>query len=332
MLDQTERTLFEGTAEDRFHPELRRIAGFLPRFSFGPATTWLVEMVRKRRALSPPPVLEDVAIRDHHIARPGDEPLRIRVYTPAGAADDGRPALLWIHGGGFIMGHPEHDEAQSIEFCRKLGIVVASVNYRFGREHPFPRPLEDCYDALAWLHANAGTLGLAPRRIAIGGASAGGGLAAGLALLAHDRGELPVAFQLLVYPMIDDRTARRGDVEGRRLRIWSARSNATGWRIYLAGDPGGEGVSAYAAPARRIDLAGLPPAWVGVGTCDLFLDEDIAYAARLNAAGVACALKIVPGAFHAFDLVAPGTQVAAEFRHSYFEALRLQLCDSHRLT
>jgi acetyl esterase/lipase len=143
--------------------------------------------------------------------------------------------------------------------------------------------------------------------------------------MAHDRGEPPIAFQLLVYPMLDDRTALRTDVDERWLRVWSASSNRFGWRSYLGQDPGGEDVPAYAAPARREDLSGLPPAWIGVGTCDLFLDEDIAYAIRLNDAGVPCDLRIIEGAFHAFDLVAPKADVVADFRQSYIDALDAQL-------
>jgi acetyl esterase/lipase len=226
-----------------------------------------------------------------------------------------------MHGGGFVIGSPERDQAQSIELCRRLNIVVAAVKYRLGPDHPFPAPLDDCYHALAWLHARARPLYIDTARIAVGGASAGAGLAAGLALLAHDLHELPIAFQLLVYPMIDDRTTLRADVDERSLRVWSADSNRFGWRSYLGREPGGRDVTPYAAPARREDLTGLPPAWIGVGTSDLFHDEDVAYAARLNEAGVPCTLDIVDGAFHAFDLVAPKAGVVADFRRSYFDAL-----------
>jgi acetyl esterase/lipase len=324
MLTDTDRVQFDGLAEPQFHPELRRAAAFIPRFSVGPKTANLLRALRRRRPVPPPPAVADVSIRDEHIARPGGDPLRIRIFSPS-AAGGPRPALLWMHGGGFIVGHPESDQARSIALCRSLDIVVATVNYRLGPNHPFPQPLEDCHEALAWLHAQAGTLGIDPARVAVGGASAGAGLAAGLALLAHDRGGPPIAFQLLVYPMIDDRTSLRTDIDERRLRMWSRRSNYTGWRSYLGQEPGGQGIPAYAAPSRREDLSGLPPAWIGVGTCDLFLDEDIAYAARLNAAGVPCTLKMVPGAFHTFDLVAPKAHVAADFRQSYFDALQAGL-------
>lgn len=321
---RSETIRLDSPARPEFHPELRRAAFLIPRFSFGPRSVKLLERIRTRRALRNPPALADVSIRDEFLARGDGSSLRLRVYSPA-ASHAPRAALLWIHGGGFIMGHPEHDEAQNIGLCRDLGMVVLAVNYRLGPQHPFPEPLDDCHDALAWLHANAAELGIDSARIAVGGASAGAGLAAGLALLTHDRRELPIAFQLLIYPMIDDRTALRGDIDHRSLRVWSAKSNHTGWQTYLGHEPGGAEVPSYAAPARRHDLSGLPPAWIGVGTCDLFMDEDITYAARLNAAGVSCALEIVDGAFHAFDLAAPASALAANFRESWTEALRRNL-------
>ncbi|MCB2073213.1 MAG: alpha/beta hydrolase [Novosphingobium sp.] len=324
MFIETERSRFTGNAEPRFHPELRRAALLIPRFSLGRKSSGWLRRMRSRRPVPQPPALPDVAIRDEHIDGPDGNTIRVRIYSPASSAGP-RPALLWIHGGGFIIGYPEINEDQNIELCRELGIVVAAVSYRLGPDNPFPAPLDDCHAALAWLHENAGTLGIDKARIAVGGASAGAGIAAGLALLAHDRGDLPIAFQLLVYPMLDDRTAMRTDVDGRWLRVWSAESNRFGWQSYLGCAPGSHEVSAYAAPARRADLRGLPPAWVGVGTCDLFLDEDIAYAIRLNDADVPCDLKIVEGAFHAFDLVAPKSRVVGEFRRSIAEALQANL-------
>lgn len=321
MLIESTPVPASGWTAPRFHPELRRAAFLIPQFTLGPTSTRLLGQLRRRRGTPRAPTLPDVAIGDEYIAGPDGDWLRIRVYRPL-APQGPRPALLWIHGGGFIMGHPEHDQARNIALCRSLGIVVAAVNYRLGPENPFPAPLEDCHAALAWLHGHAEALGIDPSRIAVGGASAGAGLAAGLTLLAHDRGNLPIAFQMLIYPMLDDRTVLRTDVDRRSLRLWSMGSNYTGWRAYLGREPGGEDISAYAAPSRRKDLGGLPPAWVGVGTCDLFHDEDLNYAARLSAAGGDCTLKVVDGAFHIFDLVAPKANVVADFRQSYCDALR----------
>jgi acetyl esterase/lipase len=308
-----------------FHPDLRRTAFWIPRLSFGPTLTRLANRVQGRRAATLPKVA-GVTVRDEIIQGGDGQPLRVRLYLPD---DVGAPraAMLWVHGGGMIIGSPEQDEAQNLELCRDYGLVIAAVAYRLSLQRPFPAPLDDCYAALAWLRSQAGALNLAPDRIAVGGASAGAGLAAGLALLAHDRKQGALAFQLLIYPMIDDRTALRTDVDERRLRMWTTKSNRFGWRSYLGREPGGGDVSPYAAPARRLDLSGLPPAWIGVGTCDLFHDEDVVYARRLAAAGVPCTLKVVEGAFHGFDLVARGAPVARDFRQTFYAAL----CDALQL-
>lgn len=305
-----------------FHPELRA-ARFIPNFSFGPRVVAIMRTLG--RWATPPRPPADITIEDRSIpGPPGDPAVRVRIYRPQNVKRPA-PALLWIHGGGFLMGNPEQDERSSLAYARALGIVVVAVDYRLAPEHPFPAPLEDCYAALRWLHGQAGSLGADADRIAIGGASAGGGLTAGLALLAHDRGEVRPVFQLLIYPMLDDRSALRRDFGGARHRIWNARSNVYGWRSYLAVEPGGAEVSPYAAPARRQDLSGLPPAWLGVGTFDLFHDEDLAYAKRLGDSGVPCEVQIVPGAFHAFDILFPKTAVAQDFWCSHVAALRRAL-------
>jgi acetyl esterase/lipase len=180
----------------------------------------------------------------------------------------------------------------------QLKIVVASVEYRLAPEYPYPAPLEDCYAGLRWFAGAAGELGVDGARIAIGGASAGGGLAAGLGLLARDRGEMAVAFQLLVYPMLDDRNLTPSSHAVVDPKVWNRTANTVGWNAYLAGQAGADDVAPYAAPARATDLAGLPPTYINVGDLDLFVDEDIAYAQALMRAGVPCELHVYPGAFH----------------------------------
>jgi len=228
----------------------------------------------------------------------------VRLYRPAEESRPG-PALLWIHGGGYVLGRAKQDDNLCRRFVKALGATVASVDYRLAPEHRFPAALNDCYSALTWL---AGLPTVDPARVAIGGASAGGGLAAALALRARDGSAVRPVLQLLVYPMLDDRTVTRSDLDGSRYRLWSQDSNRCGWTSYLTGaDP------QIAVPARHEDLAGLPPAWVGVGTRDMFYDEDVAYAERLKAAGVACHVEIVPGAFHSFDVVRPKAGVSRSF-------------------
>lgn len=238
----------------------------------------------------------------------------VRLFRPVGVTEP-MPALLWIHGGGYVMGNAQQDDRVCRGFSSRLGVTVASVDYRLAPEHPYPAPLEDCYTALTWL---AGLPAVDGERIAIAGASAGGGLAAALALLARDRGEVAPLFQLLAYPMLDDRSSLTA--ENPNYRLWNTRSNQFGWTAYL-----GDADPQVAVPSRRDDLSGLAPAWIGVGTNDLFHDEDLAYAERLRAAGVPCEVEIIPGAFHGFDLVAPKVQVSQRFFDSQCEILRAAL-------
>jgi acetyl esterase/lipase len=221
------------------------------------------------------------------------------VYEPAGRQ---RPsgALLWIHAGGTILGRPEGDHALCSRIARDLGIAVVSARYRLAPEHPFPAGLDDCFATLRWVHEQA-ALGVDGARVAVGGASAGGGLAAAVAQRAHDEG-VPVAFQALVYPMLDDRTVLRRDHRGRGRILWTPRSNAYAWACYLGHPPRPDEPRPYAAPARREDLSGLPPAWIGVGELDLFHDEDVDYARRLAKAGVPVDLLVEPGMYHAAEV------------------------------
>lgn len=267
----------------------------------------------------------DLRVEDIHIPRPeGAGRIRLRLYRPkkqSGVA----PVLLWLHGGGYILGKPEQDEAWCCQVARELGMGVVSVDYRCAPEHPFPAGLEDSYAALQWISAQGGTQGLDARRIAIGGASAGGGLAAALVQFAHDRGNIPVRFQLLVYPMLDDRTVLRGEMGNQGKFVWTQASNRFGWESYLKQSCGAVDAPVHAVPARRADLNGLSPAWIGVGTLDLFHDEDLAYAQRLNACGVACEVEIVPGAFHGFDAIGSSVHLVQNFRHSQIMALKKHL-------
>jgi acetyl esterase/lipase len=212
--------------------------------------------------------------------------------------------------------------AQDDGFCRtiadRLGAVVAAVDYRLAPEHTFPAALDDCYDALVWLARRSD---IDETRVAVGGASAGGGLAAALALAARDRAEISLVLQVLAYPMLDDRTALRKDIDQHNFRLWNNKANAFGWQSYLGTTPGSADVSGLASPARHPDLSGLPPAWVGVGTLDLFRDEATVYADRLLAAGVHCDVDVVHGAFHAFDLMSPKSSITQQFRAAQVRAL-----------
>jgi acetyl esterase/lipase len=271
----------------------------------------------------PGPVTEGVELREHTVAARGEHPeTPVYVYEPPARV---RPSgvLLWIHGGGFVLGHPSSYHPLCSRIAAELGLLVVSVDYRLAPEHPFPAGLEDCYTALEWIHRNAVDLGVDPARVAIGGDSAGGGLAACLAQLAHDRGELRVGFQLLVYPMLDDRTVLRTDHAGTGDFIWTPVSNRYGWTAYLGHEPREEEPRPYAVAARRPDLSGLPPAWIGVGDLDLFHSEDLVYAERLKVAGVPCELVEVPGMYHGADDFFDGrAESMTQFRRSMLAALR----------
>jgi acetyl esterase/lipase len=224
----------------------------------------------------------------------------VRVHRPPDL--DGPSACLFaMHGGGYVIGSYDMDSLMLDDLCPRLGIVGVTVDYRLAPETPYPGPLEDCYRGLRWTFDHADELGIDPARIGVTGTSAGGGLAAALALLARDRGEVEIAFQLLDCPMIDDRQITRSS---RRdgLPVWSRRSNEFGWRSYLGDLHGTDDVPYTAAPARATDLSGLPPAFVSVGSVDGFLDEDVDYALRLNHAGVPCELHVYPGAPHGYQM------------------------------
>jgi acetyl esterase/lipase len=244
--------------------------------------------------------------------------ISVRVHRPV-RTERPVPALLWIHGGGYVMGTAAQDDALCRSLAQNVGMVVAAVEYRLAPEHPFPVPLHDCHDALVWL---AGQPSVDSDRVAVGGASAGGGLAAALALLAYERGEVGLAFQLLAYPMLDDRTAIRTGLDESNFRLWNNKANHFGWRSYTGHPPGSAEIEGLAAPSRYMDLSGLPPAWIGVGSLDLFHDEDVAYASRLRAAGVESELVVTEGAFHGFDSVLPKAGVSQSFRAAQATALR----------
>jgi len=282
---------------------------FLPRGSSGERTLKLT------RRLEPLTARRGV--------RPGIEmvplgPIQVRLHRPPASVPKPTPALLWVHGGGYIGGNPAQDDRLCQLLAKELGIVVAAVKYRRAPEHPFPTPLNDCHDGLAWL---ASREDVDPQRVAVGGASAGGGLGCALALLAHERGVVRPVFQLISYPMIDDRTATRTDIDETGFRLWSNKSNRFGWQCYLGMSPGSPGVSGLAAPSRYEDFAGVAPAWIGIGKLDLFYDETIAYAARLRAAGVPCEVYEVPGAFHGFDALRPKASITIAYRNAQLGAL-----------
>jgi len=270
------------------------------------------------------PEIKGVLTEDRKI--PGDRVKRevpVRIYTPEKKSGL-LPGLIWIHGGGYILGSAEQDDPLVKQLSLNAGCITVSVDYCLAPENPYPDPLEDCYSALRWLALQAEKIGVDPARIAVGGASAGGGLAAGLALLARDRAEVKLSFQLLIYPMLDDRNTKNSGKQ-RDALFWDLSNNYLGWKAYLGCEPGGEGVECYASPARAEKLAGLPPAFISVGDLDLFALEDIQYAYRLIEAGIPTELHVYPGALHAFDMMAPEAEISRRFRDDIYHALKRAL-------
>jgi len=288
------------------HPELRAIAPMIMRF--GKAMPALnrqnLAKARQPNPMANQPPLDTVP-HERRLIPVGNGQPDVVIYIVNAKPGTSRPAILHTHGGGFVTGSAESSVRQLQDICARLDCVAVSVEYRLAPETTYAGSIEDNYAGLKWLHAHAAELGADPVRIAVMGESAGGGHAALLALTARDRGEVPIAFQCLIYPMLDDRTgtSRRMPPHVGRI-IWTPESNRFGWESFLGTAPGGSRSPKGAVPARAADLKGLPPAFIAVGTLDLFCDEDIEYARRLTDAGIATELIVVPGAFHGFDGIA----------------------------
>jgi acetyl esterase/lipase len=241
-----------------------------------------------------------------------------------GGRKDGRPrpAILHIHGGGFISGRARNLTPFCQDLATRFDCLVVNVDYRLSPETAYPGAVQDNYAALKWLYDNAAELGVDRSRIAVMGESAGGGHAALVAIAARDRGEISLCLQVLLYPMLDDRTGSREALPPHIGAIgWTAAANAFGWTAFLGAPAGSAQVPAGAVPARVQNLRGLAPAFIGVGAIDLFVDEDIEYARRLIAAGTPTTLVVAPGAYHAFDFVVPEARVSRDFTQAWRTAL-----------
>jgi acetyl esterase/lipase len=297
---------------------------FLPALKQFPAVDLSAEIVRKFRQSPSMPPLPGPApqpVERHIPGPPGAPEVRLWVVDPA-PAEKSKPVLLHMHGGGFMMPDPWLlPRLQGI--ATDCHCVVVSVDYRLAPETRYPGSLEDNYAALKWVHAYAAELGIDRSRIAVGGESAGGGHAASLAIHARDRNEVPIVFQLLIYPGLDDRTgSTRPAPPAVGHFMWNASANRLAWSSLLGVPAGSSRVPAAAVPARVATVAGLPPAWIGVGALDLFVEEDMEYARRLVHVGVATELLVVRGAFHGFDLVVPDAEASKQFSASWKSALR----------
>ncbi|MCJ2183081.1 alpha/beta hydrolase [Novosphingobium sp. 1949] len=307
-------------AEPYVDPSLRPFLGAFPPREVGRVYTF--DWVREKRGVpaDPSAPLPPGPWRAVKVPVPGGrEPVTIYVVNERKGRSRG--GIVHMHGGGYLFGSARNSLAGLAETARALDCTLVTVEYRLAPETTYEGSREDTYAALTWLYRNAAQVGVDPARIALLGESAGGGHAALLAITARDRGEVPVAFQCLVYPMLDDRVGaviQRPRQMG--VYVWTPEENVLGWRSFLGREPGlpdqSDGV-----PGRVRDVAGLPPAWIGVGGVDLFLDEDVDYGQRLLDAGIGCEIVVTPGAYHAFDLIAAKSDLARQFTASKMAAL-----------
>ncbi len=293
----------EKIPEEKINPGLRPFAAKFP------PTVTNYETLMASRGMPPmfPPAVstETVTVTEKHIPGPEGAPdVHIRIFSPV-EKEKLVGGLLWIHGGGYMYELMEMEDSRCLRFAQEANCVVVSVDYRVAPENPYPAPLDDCYAALEWFSKNAEMLGVDDTRIAIGGGSAGAGLAAGVCLWARDNEGPKIAFQMPLCPMIDDRHITPSSTEVTDRRFWNLEANIFGWASYLGDIPYDE-VPIYAAPARAKDLSGLPPAYFFVGELDLFRDEAINFANRLIEAGVTTEFHIFPGCFHGFEILADG--------------------------
>ena len=302
---------------EKIHPELRRVIRFIPALPFHrPGFVRFSNFLQKWT-----PAKNSCGGID--IETQALEHASLRIYKPNQNAC--RAGLLWIHGGGMITGRAAQDDALCARYAKELGLTVVSVDYRLAPEHKFPAALDDCYAAWQWLIDAAEDFGLDPKRLAIGGQSAGAGLAANLAQKIFDLGGIQPAAQLLYCPMLDDRTAAQYELDEINHKIWNNKSNRAGWSAYLGHPPGQAEIAPYAVAARREDLSFLPPAWIGIGDIDLFYPEAQAYADRLFEAGVNCELYLVPMAPHAFESILPKASIAQKLFENNFQFVRTTL-------
>ena len=288
---------------ERVHPELRAPLKKLPDFDFSKRWVRLIGRVGPR--LMRTPRIPGVSVRWVNAGA-----ARLRLYQPE--SPRGGAGLLWIHGGGLVIGSPLQDGAMCAETAAELGITVVAVEYRLAPEAPFPAALDDATSAWDWIQHHGASVGIDPTRVVIGGESAGAGLAANLAQRLHDTAEIQPIGQWLFAPMLDDRTAAKVDLDALNHPVWTNKSNRYGWEAYLGQAAGSPSIPAYAAAARRENLTELPPTWMYVGDIELFHDEIVDYARRLREAGVPIEFEVIAGAAHGFEAWAPATALAKE--------------------
>ncbi|MFE6166666.1 alpha/beta hydrolase [Viridibacillus arvi] len=303
--------------DSRVLPELKQAFSQFPGFQ-------LEENLESSRSLLSNPHLEkSKLVRTTNRMIPGAAgEMLVKIYEPVEKNLDKLPAMLWIHGGGYVMGHPDMDDVLCERFVQTAKCVVVSVDYRLAPEHQYPAAIEDCYAGLVWMTNEADSLGIDVNRVAIAGASGGGGLTAALAIMARDKGGPSIIFQMPLYPMLDNRNITPSSYEiTEDHATWNRANNSTAWSMYLGKENDSNELSPYAVPSRADNLAGLPPTYTCVGQLDLFRDETIEYVTRLALAGVDVEFHLYPGCFHCFEVFVPEAEVSQRASQNYLDAM-----------
>lgn len=251
---------------------------------------------------------DSMQIIEEWIPRRDGSKMRILIYKPLIPVEH-VPGVLWLHGGGYAMGIPEQAKIMAKNFIKVSNSIVIAPDYRLSVEAPYPAALDDCYDALLWMKENAKKFGIRTNQLMVGGDSAGGGLTAALSLYARDKGEVAIAFQMPLYPMIDDRMTSES-AKDNNAPVWNSKSNYLGWNLYLGEQFGTSNVPYYAAPARAKDYSNLPPTATFVGELEPFRDETIQYIENLKKAGVSVNFQLYKGCYHAFEQMCPKADVS----------------------
>ena len=303
----------------RVNPELLPILEQIPDLDIRPET---LPAIREFSAQMRPPTVADqfVSFADETIKGSNTNPIKLRIYRPQ--TTDTLPVLLWIHGGGYVLGSYDADDGLCQRFAKEANCVVVSVDYRLAPEHPYPAPLEDCYTALKWIADNAQSQRINPDKIGVAGKSAGGGLTAALTLLTRDRKYPSIHFQMPLYPMIDDRNNSPSANEIREGFVWNKKTNAMGWQMYLGELHGTDKVPPYAAASRAEDYSNLPYTYTCVGQLDPFRDETLMYVTKLAQAGVDVEFHLYPGAFHGFENFCPDAKISIYAVDEYVNAVK----------
>ncbi|TSI05129.1 alpha/beta hydrolase [Lysinibacillus sp. BW-2-10] len=304
---------------ERVNPEFLTTLDNFPGLSLN--TDALDQIREGLKTLNPPVVQTEVIIEDVTIKGPDQNDLRLRVYKPQDVKGT-LPGLLWIHGGGYVLGTVEQDDALCGKYVNEANCIVVAVDYRLAPEHPYPAPIEDCYAAVCWMVNEAAQLAIDVNKIGVAGSSAGGGLTAALTLLARDRQFPKIHLQLPLYPMIDDRNNTPSANEITEGMIWNQQLNEEGWKMYLGDLYGTDHIPSYAAPARATDYSNLPTTYTFIGQLDPFRDETISYVSNLVQAGVDVEFHLYPGAYHAFEGLNPDSPIAQYATNEYINAIK----------